>query len=279
MLALPDSPVLILPDLHTRTAFLASALAWRPEGQGPSMAELLERGEASMLCLGDIFHSEGELGSRSWKAALREYAGGWERSGAMDEEMGRALSCLELLLRAKEAFPRNFHCLKGNHDNIVNEDAHGDHGFYKFALEGEMASSWFGLRYGLELQAEYRCLELSLPLAARGRRFVASHAEPAFALSATDIVEYRSRPEVVEALIWTPNEGAEPGSVAASLSALLGAEAEGSRWFGGHRPVQGLFALRQEGRYVQFHNPERHVVAFIPPGGRPDPERVIRELP
>jgi hypothetical protein len=242
------------------------------------MAELLEAGEASLVCLGDAFHSEGEAGSRRWKAAMREFASGWATRAAMDEEMGKALACVELILRAKETFPYNFHYLKGNHDNIVNEDAHGDHGFYKFALEGEMAASWFELSYGPDLQAEYRRLELSLPLAARGKRFVASHAEPAFALSAEDIVGYRDRPEVVEALTWTPNDGAGPGSVAASLLALLGPGAGGARWFGGHRPVSGLYALRQGGLYVQFHNPDRRVVAFIRPGESPDPARVIREI-
>jgi hypothetical protein len=42
--------------------------------------------------------------------------------------------------------------------------------------------------------------------------------------------------------------------------------------------VSGLYALRQGGLYVQFHNPDRRVVAFIRPGESPDPARVIREI-
>jgi len=196
----------------------------------------------------------------------------------MDEEMGRALACVEIILRAKAAFPRNFHYLKGNHDNVVNEEGKGDHPFYKFAEEGAMAASWFAARYGRDLQATYRAFELSLPLAARGARFVASHAEPAFALGPEDIVEARNRPEVAEALTWTGNDEALPGSVAAGLEFLLGPRAAGARWFGGHRPVQGIYNLRADGLYVQFHNPLKQGLVFIQPGELPEPDRVVRTI-
>lgn len=271
-----------MPDLHARPGFLAAVLAWRPPlgpGAGPRLAELLSRGEALLLCLGDAFHSEGRGAAERWRAALGEYVSGWASRRAMDLEMGKALACVELILRAKLAFPAHFHYLKGNHDNITDEEGRGDHSFYKYAAEGEMAASWFEATYGSALQDAYRALELSLPLAARGRRFVASHAEPAFALGPADIVEGRLRPEVVLALTWTPNDGAAPGSVAESLKALLGPEApEGSRWFGGHRPVEGRYALRAGGRYVQFHDPDARRVVLLLPGRDPDPESCVFDL-
>ena len=287
-----------MPDLHARPGFLAAVLAWRPPlgaqavdsyssggalrgagASGPRLAELLARGEALLLCLGDAFHSEGRGAAERWRAALREYASGWASRRAMDLEMGKALSCVELILRAKLALPAHFHYLKGNHDNITVEEGRGDHSFYKYAAEGEMAASWFETTYGRALQDAYRDLELALPLAARGRRFVASHAEPAFALGPADIVEGRLRPDVVLALTWTPNDGAAPGSVAESLRALLGPEApEGSRWFGGHRPVDGRYALRAGGRYVQFHDPDARRVVLLLPGRDPDPESCVFDL-
>jgi hypothetical protein len=284
LLDLPDLPVLILPDLHGRVDFLAAALAWEPPlglAGSPSLALLLERGEALLLCLGDAFHTEGPGAAKRWTGALREFRGGWTRHLLMDEEMGAVLSCVELILRAKAAFPKVFHYLKGNHDNIADEEGRGDHSFYKFALEGAMTASWFALRFGAELAAAYRRLELSLPLAARGLRFVASHAEPAFPLRPQDIVGYRRRPEVVEALTWTPNDVAQPDSVPDSLAALLGSAAgdTGALWFAGHRPVPGLYALRQGGRFVQFHNPLKRVVVFLRPGEAPDPARCVLELP
>ncbi len=289
LLDLPDLPVILLPDLHARADFLAQVLAWRPPlfaagiGKatlpGQTLAALLEREAAVLVCLGDAFHSEGEAAARRWMLALKEYEEGWERSPAMDEEMGRALACVELILCAKRAFPASFHYLKGNHDNITDEEGRGDHPFYKYALEGEMTASWFALRYGVETLSLYRQAELSLPLVVRGSHFIASHAEPAFAMTARDIIEYRRRPEVAEALTWTPNDAAATGSVARTMASLLGPAASASRWFAGHRPVEGLFALRSAGLFVQFHNPRRHVIVMLRPGVRPDPETSILELP
>ena len=143
-----------------------------------------------------------------------------------------------------------------------------------------MVASWFGETYGTGLRVRYREFETGLPLLALGRRFAASHAEPAFPLTREDVVEYRSRPDVVEALIWTPNDGAIDGSVAWSLEALLGEDArEGVLWFGGHRPVVGRYALRAGGRYVQFHNPGERRVVLLDPGRDPDPGRDILDLP
>jgi hypothetical protein len=298
LLLLPDLPTVLVPDLHARPSFLASIFSWRPPlGRGtsgsaargsvtrgsepdrPSLAALLSEGMANLVLLGDLFHSEAGGAYERWLRAYREYASGWERSEAMDEEMGRSLAVARIFLEAKLAFPRNFHCLKGNHDNVTDEEGRGDHSFYKFAAEGSMVSSWFRATYGSNLQARYREVELGLPLLALGERFAASHAEPAFALGREDVVECRSRPEVVEALIWTPNDGAAPGSVERSLGELLGeGGAEGARWFGGHRPVDGRYALRAGGKYVQFHDPRARRVVLLEPGRDPDPERDILEV-
>ena len=113
----------------------------------------------------------------------------------------------------------------------------------------------------------------------RGGRFAASHAEPAFALTVADIVDYRSRPDVVEALIWTPNDGAQAFSVERSLDALFGVErADGVLWFAGHRPVHERYALRANGRFVQFHDPAARRVAYLEPGRDPDPDRDILDI-
>ena len=83
----------------------------------------------------------------------------------------------------------------------------------------------------------------------------------------------------MEALIWTPNDGAEEGSVASSLDALFGSDkAEGTLWFAGHRPVLDRFALRAGGRFVQFHESAARRVAYLLPDRDPDPERDILGL-
>ena len=289
LLRLPSLPTVLLPDLHARPSLLAEALAWEGPPDSPfgaPLAQLLGEGGATLLCLGDLFHTEWEGAPRRWERALREYAGGYASHRWMDEEMALALSALRIVLAAKSAFPRNFHFIKGNHDNVSNDEERGDRPFYKFAAEGEMVAAWFDLAYGPELRARLRQVELEYPVLAVGENFVASHGEPAFPLGPDDAIEYRRRPDVVYGLIWTPNDGAEEGSVERSLEALLdgapagnrGSGSKGALWFGGHRPVEGRYALRAGGRYVQFHNPGAHQVVLLEPGRDPDPERDIRPL-
>jgi hypothetical protein len=285
LLKLPALPTILVPDIHARPDLLAEVLAWEGPCDSPfgsPLAFLLAEGKATLLCLGDLFPTEWKGAPQRWARALDEYLAGFSKHRWMNDEMALALSSLAIVLEAKTAFPRFFHFLKGNHDNISNDDERGDMPFYKFAAEGEMVTSWFDRAYGVELRRRLRQVELEYPVLALGDRFVASHGEPAFAIRAEDAIEYRRRPDLVYALIWTPNDGAEKGSVERSLEALLGGAqaggAEGALWFGGHRPIEGRYALRADGRYVQFHNPGQHQVALLLPGRDPDPERDIRLL-
>ena len=36
-----------------------------------------------------------------------------------------------------------------------------------------------------------------------------------------------------------------------------------SLYFGGHRPIQGNYSLRQNGKYVQIHNPDRQNIVLV----------------
>ena len=278
LVLLPDLPTLLLPDIHARPDYLEAALSWTPPWMDAPVARLLEQGRVNLVCLGDILHSEGPEGMRRWTAAHGEYRSGWSTHAVMDEEMGLALAASRLVIAAKATFPTRFHWIKGNHDNVADEDGRGDHSFYKFAAEGAMTASWFVAADGDELLDGYRSVETALPVLALGRLFAASHAEPAFALSCEDVIEYRSRPEVVEALIWTANGAADEDSVADSLDLLLGSAGAQALWFGGHRPIAGRYALRSGGRYVQFHEVGAKRTVFIPPGRAPDPERDIYDL-
>jgi len=277
LVRLPLLPTAILPDIHARPDFLEAAFNWTPPGAAACLACLLAEGRANMVVLGDLFHSEAEGAAQVWRMASMEYAGHWAERSVMDGEMSKALAGALIVLRATAAFPGSFFCLKGNHDNIANEEGRGDHPFYKYAREGAMASSWFLLTYGPETLAEYHRFELDLPLAVCGDRFVASHGEPAFALRPKDIIEYRRRPEVVEALIWTPNDGAARGSVEDGLAAFFADREPGTLWFGGHRPIEPgrRYMLRANGRYVQFHAPGHRRLVWLEPGRDPDPERDI----
>lgn len=276
LLLLDPLSTAILPDLHARHGYLLKALAWRPAPRGPRLIELLAAGQARLLCLGDAFHSEGPRGRARWLRAYDEYRLAGDFGPAMEAEMADSLTTVRMILRLLAAYPGRFFYLKGNHDNILNEEGRGDHPFRKFAAEGAMVAAWFESRYGRALQEALRGFELGLPLLARGEGWAASHAEPAFALGPEELLAYRERPEVAEALTWTANEEAARGSVAESLSRL--GLPEGSLWFAGHRPVEGRYALRAEGRFVQFHDPDSERLLWLLPGRVPDPERDLVSL-
>jgi hypothetical protein len=277
LLYLPkDIPVLILPDLHTRVGLLRRALEWIPPDEEEPLVDLLVSGRALLLLLGDLFHSEGPDAPRRWVEAYREYLSGFLYHVSMDREMALCLGGLDVLARAILLAPGRVLCLKGNHDNSRNREGEGDHGFYKFADEGAMCAAWMDGFAEPPFRQALADFEDSLPLAAIGKRFMASHAEPAFALTPDDVTE--RLPATVEALTWTDNDQAEPGSVAESLRAFLGANADGVRWIAGHRPVEGHYALRSGGALVQIHAPFTLQGAWMVPDRPFDPETDIRRL-
>lgn len=324
LVLLEPRPTLILPDLHARKWLVEAALDFVPgkenggeremagesEGVGSSrsLRELLGSGEANLVFVGDGINSEGSVTTELlWRRAFKEYCQDWTVHGAMDEEMDEALGTMLLVMQLKSEYSCNVHFLKGNHDNLANRVDGGDRRFYKYAAESDMGASWFAWKYGQELLDLWRTFERSLPLVAAGDRewadggFGISHAEPARALSREDIVEYREKPEVVYSLIWTDNDGAEPGSVAKTLAALgLG---EKSLWFSGHRHVESRHgkprqndslwgedrggeehrgghrhAVRAGGRLVQFHSRIHTQGVFLVPGNRFSPEKDIVDL-
>ncbi|MCE1195116.1 hypothetical protein LWX53_01270 [bacterium] len=288
LVALGAPFVAIVPDLHARAAFLADLLASEPpaveapRGSGPAgmpegraagpvpvkttLAAMALEGRLAILCLGDVLNAEGPAAQARWTRAMEDLDSGGLPAllgPAMDEEMGLSIASLCLVMLLKARLGAAFHCLKGNHDNLTNSGRDGDSSFRKYALEGAMGAEWARLRYGEAVMAAVRRHELLLPLVAAGRAFCASHAEPAFPIDITGLLDYRSRQALVRALIWTANDQAMEGSVAESLDALLGERAAGGLWLTGHRPVPGTFALRAGGRLVQIHNPGRAQIAWI----------------
>jgi len=257
--------------------FLESVLAFRPEDDRPVLDRLAE-GSIQVVCVGDGFHAEGRALQR-WRSALEEFKHGYRRHEAMDAEMRESLGLMEMVMELKAAFPDGFHFLKGNHENITNEQGEGNYPFLKFANEGLMVLVYMREFYGEEVLEAHARFEKSLPLLAVGRNFLVSHAEPAGFFSTEELLEYRLLPEVVYGLTWTDNGEADDDSVGEMLLHYLGEErAAGAYYFGGHRPVRGRFALRAEGRYVQIHNPEGFIAALLPAQGEIDLERDIREI-
>jgi len=267
----PDKPCVLVPDVHARPDFIESLLLSVFPGIEGTLDTALAKGLATLVFLGDIPHAEGELAARRWNRAYERIVRTHDAHAIlcpeMDEEMSLSLAALLAVIDVQCRNPSSVFCLKGNHDNMTNAADHGDLPFYKYADEGRMGALWLEMRYGEKIAHLIRRYELSLPVVACGPNFCASHAEPAFPLDKERIISFREHPEVVQALIWTANDEAKPGSVARSLEALLdsGEIAQHSVWFSGHRPVRDNFALRANGQLVQIHNPGLwHVVLLSP---------------
>lgn len=264
---------IVVPDLHARPRLILDLLRSRLPG-GASVAEALASGELSVICLGDILHAEGQEAATRWKRATNRLvqSRGFEglRGSELEAEMTLSLSALLEVAYLQARFPGGFSCLKGNHDNMGNRSTDGDSPFGKYSHEGLIGSEWFKMQYGEKALEFVRGYELLLPLVAAGRGFCASHAEPAFAVRPEDLLEYRSHPELVRALIWTRDGQADEDAVATSLAALLGPQEAGSRryWIAGHRALSASWQLREKDGFLQIHCPQRNQVLLIE-GGEP----------
>jgi hypothetical protein len=258
-----DMPCILVPDIHARLDFLLSVLL-RRDDNGACALKGLYKDELQIVCLGDGMHSEGRAYER-WNAAAEEFLNDYSKHGNMDDEMRESMGVMEMVMRLKNECPQNFHFLKGNHENITNEDGNGNHPYAKYAFEGEMVASYLERFYGPDFISHYYQFERNLPLLAVGKNFLASHAEPAGPYYREEIINYRTNPLAVEGLTWTDNGAAEPGSVAFMLAEYLGPDLERSHYFGGHRPVVSLYDKRADGKFIQINNPDKFIIAIIDP--------------
>lgn len=271
-----QKPVVVVPDIHARGYFFMHLLDWKIniDGNEISLLEACEKKLVFLVCVGDLFHSEMRCYQR-WKKAYAQFKDGVLESKEMICEMIENLSLLQMVLTLKLSCPGSFHCLKGNHENVLNEEGRGNHPFYKMAAEGEMFFRFMADTYDDALLYLFSCFEHALPLCAVFPNLVVSHAEPAFPVTKTKIINYRMWPEIVLALTWTRNGEAQPGSVSKSIRNLVGKNCRNVVWLAGHRPVSGKFQIRQRGKFVQIHNPDAENVAVVFPNERFNPENDI----
>lgn len=264
-------PLVIVPDLHARSYFLRNILNFTlPESfacseinggkTGISVFQALEEDKIRLVFVGDLLHSE-LRGRLRWMEALKDFDRGNYNGESMTAEMSEGLTLFSMIMELKIAFPANVHILKGNHENIMNVRGPGDFPFRKFANEGEMVKDFMVSVYGDDVLMVISCFEKNLPLAAVFPECVVSHAEPARAFSRQELINGMDSDEVILGLTWTENNAAKDGSVKKMLESLT--EKPDSLYFGGHRPIQGNYSLRQNGKYVQIHNPDRQNIVLV----------------
>jgi len=258
-------PTVVVPDLHARMDFFYSAMM-TPIFGTQTILELFAAKQLQMVCVGDAFHSEGHQ-ARRWKLAFDEFQLKYQKHESMDCEMRDSMCLAEMIMEVKRAFPDHFHFLKGNHENILNENGSGNYPFRKFAYEGAMVLEYMKMFYGPIFLKLYAMFEKKLPLLAVGDNFMISHSEPETFFCTDDVVNFRSNQEVVYGLTWTDNGAAQPGSVMQMIMHYLSPETWNEAvYLGGHRPVANAYQTRADGRYLQIHNPQRFQVVILPCG-------------
>lgn len=272
-------PTVIVPDLHARIDFFLSIMMYKIDGR-QTILEWLDEGKLQVVCVGDGFHGERRAAKR-WRLALEEYRTYYKKHKFMDDEMRESLGLMEMVIELKTAYPDYFHFLKGNHENISNENAYGNKPFGKFAYEGEMVKTYMGKFYSEEFIQNYYKFEKMFPLLAIGRNFLISHAEPRIFHSENPVIDYNMHAEVIYDLTWTADNAAEESSVTKMLKHYLNStsSAEPVYYFGGHRPVKGLYNLRAEGKYVQIHNPDKFILAYLQVDKEIELDKDIIEIP
>jgi hypothetical protein len=252
--------VVILPDLHARRDFLRSVLMWKPFDER-NVLELLDSESFTLLCLGDGVHSEVSTVER-WKKAEEEYLGRYKKHEAIDKEIADSFHLMLVVMLLKIRYQGKFHFLKGNHENILNEFGNGNYPFAKYANEGAMIYEYFLSNYGKKVLEKYATFEKLLPIFAIGSNFIASHSEPACKYSKEQIINYHDDGMLIDAFTWTENFKADKGTAEWYLNEFLGRNSPGDYYFGGHRPIRGLYNKINADRYVQIHNPLMRIAFF-----------------
>ncbi len=275
-------PVIVVPDIHARADFVYNILNFSlaPEISGLEntlcVVDALDGGLCRVICVGDILHAESRAAGR-WASSHEFFSRDCWDSSFMREEMREGFAAEEALMECKIRWPEFFHILKGNHENIKNEQGGGNFPFRKFASEGEMVYRFVLHHYGSGLLDALYNFEKALPLAACTENLFVSHAEPKRFFSRKDLIQGAFDEETVFGLTWTANGDAERGGVLKMLETFCRPKTRGvrARYIGGHRPVRENYLTRQGGLYIQIHNPGRQNIAVVRPDRTFEPERDI----
>ncbi|MBI3335222.1 MAG: metallophosphoesterase [Candidatus Portnoybacteria bacterium] len=206
-----------------------------------------------------------------------------ESERVMNTEMARGLGLMKMVMDLKVAYPQHFHFLRGNHED-VDADLVGDFG------KGEVNQSievraWLEKKFGHTFVKKWASFEDDLPLLAKGKNLIVTHAAPAQNYT-REQVENREKKTTV-GLTWTENrqgksnaipEGRIQGNIESILANLD--MPEDTRWFIGHRPMDGNESYRSQcnGKLFQINDDKRMMVAFVPHKEVFNPEQHITDL-
>ena len=187
---------------------------------------------------------------------------------SIDREMVRGFG-LAAMIMTLQASSSDVHCLKGNHDNVLNSQERGNRQVKKQLSrpgEGEITRVWTLARFGAGLAGKYATWENHLPLLAifdneEGLRFVASHTEPGGPYTREEIE--RREDDLVFGLTWTRNGGRFAPDV---LRNIFGSRWTGARYFASHTATEEGVLRVPDNKLVIVNKPHHLVAALVRPG-------------
>jgi len=278
----PSRPVLVVSDSHALRGAFRKLLLDKYVGHATNL-ESIVRGHLQLLLLGDLLHSE----SRSrWQAVEDEFVTAFTSPGkevgptpSMDLEMANSFGLAAMVMTLQSA-SSGVHCLKGNHDNVLNAEDRGNGQIKKHVNwpgEGEITRAWTLVRLGSAFAGKYAAWENRLPLfavydSADGLKFVASHTEPAGPYTREEIE--RRGDAVVFGLTWTRNEGRYAPEV---LRHIFGPAWIRARYFVSHTGSEEGIVHVARNNLVIVNKPRHLVAALIRPGCREFEVHIVAE--
>ena len=189
----------------------------------------------------------------------------------MEQEMVRSLGTMKMIMDLKAAYPKSFHYIRGNHDDMNEEIS----GFSKFANESADVKQWVTENYGHEFLSKYTEFERKLPVMVVGKDFVVSHTIPKEELT-LEKLNGKSR-DTLKSITWTDNT--QGGSSENAVKRTLQNVGKGNAsWFIGHRDVDNGLYRNQYSSVYQMNNKDREVVALVSPTEQFNPDTDIFDV-
>ena len=253
----------IIPDLHGRQGFLLNILNFKYKHQ--RILDYLHQGKIQIVCVGDGMHGESRVALR-WRKAHQEYKDGFINCPNMAMEMNENFGTMFKIMQLKVKYPQFFHFLKGNHENILDENEHGNHPFAKFAAEGPMTKQYVKQFFGEIFLNQWDQFEKSLPLIAIGSNYVISHARPKMMFNIDQVIDYKKYPDLIEGLTWTRDQMVTDNVSRQMLQSLLDSAYQIKFWFVGHTAIKDQYKHQVDEALVQIHNPDMQSVVLIDNG-------------
>lgn len=191
------------------------------------------------------------------------------------EEMTRSLGLMKIVMDLKTQFPENFYFLRGNHDDMAEVIA-------KYEKSGVQQSTivknWVIQNFGQEFLNTWAQFEGALPLVAKGKNFVVSHAAPLKPLTENSI-KTRDNSATWQ-LIWSDNTETNEDELKKAVHPTLIAlgMSEDTLWVIGHREPTKKYGSQLNGQLIQVNDGGEYIITYVPNDRKFEPEQDVHVL-